>query len=128
MAWVGPAIMAGQAVAGWISNRKKEAAAKKQAQLQYQQQTQSPVSMAIRSYLKDYWVKHNLGARAPGLDIDQLLAPQPFNPSGYRNPGAGGQVANGLLDALASYYGGRKTSTSTGGGWNAGSNAEKWSS
>lgn len=111
MAWVGPAIMAGQAVAGWISNKKKEKAAKKQAQLQYQQQTTSPVSQAIRAYLKDYWVKHNLQERAPGLNIDDLLAPRPFNPSGYKSPGAGGQLGNGLLDALASYYGSRKPST-----------------
>lgn len=114
MGWVGPAIQGAIAVGGFIKNKIDEKHAAKRAKKHQDNYYSSPVMQALNAYLRDYWTKNNLGERAPGINIDDLLRPPRFDSDEYRQPGAGSALGKGLFDALASYYGGKLGGTKTG--------------
>lgn len=105
MGWIGPAIMAGGAIASYFGNKKKEKKAQGDARKAYDQRYNSPLARAYQGYLRNYYNEHHLADRLPGVNLDELLAPPAFDASRYKTPGAGGHLAGGILDALAAHYG-----------------------
>lgn len=115
-------IALGKGIYDFMHNKTLEKNALKQGRQSYNDYYSSPQVQAQYAYIRDYWNQHGLQAKAEALGrpnmLEELLQPAPFhedNPA-YKNAGAGGALANNVLNALAQQYEANKNKKTTASG------------
>lgn len=112
-------IALGKSIYDFMHNKTLEKNALKQGRQRYNEYYSSPQVQAQYAYIRDYWAQHGLQAKAEAMGrpnmLEELLRPAPFhedNPA-YKNAGAGGALANDVLNALKQQYEAGKNKTKT---------------